>query len=365
MDGGERIRVVARRAGIAFAAMLLLLQPEARAALVGNVAHVLELRAMQRPASGLRMDANRTTEIVLFEHAEAGLLTAPERNALARAVPFARLAQRADPDANTTLLLARLHALLGNDAAALEDLKAAPRRWPSGHAAVLAAVLHERSGAVDADAWRADGDASAAYFLDLARYRVERQETQAVGEALLRALLYARSPAVVYSANYRMALHTMYTLNDAAASLPYFRAADTQRTSARSSSADEIAFRLSYGHALVNAHRSVDALPELDAAAALDPQNPRAHELMGRAQLDSGDPSRARVAYVTSVRLYAASGVPVPVYTYWGLAQTYVALGDARSAREMLRLGLQSTTVPDMTAAMTALMATLDNQRER
>ena len=339
---------------------LAVIQPPVRAALFANVAHILEMRAIERPARLLKLNANRMTDVVVSRHLEREIFTAPETQSLAEALWFAQLSEDARPDSRAAFFLARLNAMLGDEPRALEALERsspadAPAQWT-----VLRAVLNERLGAHDpGDDWSIDGDASASYFVDLSLYLSERRDVQGAGESLRRALRYARSPGAIYVANYRMALHKMYGWSQPEASLPYFRSAERQLMFVSVRPADEFGLRLSYGHALINAGHFADAVAQVSRAAALDPQSPHAHELLGRAYLDMGSPSVARVAYAKSLRLYAESRSNVPGYTYWGFGQTELAVGDRVRAKELLELAVHAGVDPDLRAHIVSVLADL------
>src|SRR5262249_1539514 len=161
---------------------------------------------------------------------------------------------------------------------------------------------------------------------DLARYLSDRGDLRGAGESILDAVKYARSAQAMYHANLRTALHTMYGLNQADASLPYFARAEPLIPRVPAAYVDAFGCHFSYAHALVNAQRPVDAIAHATRAIDLDPKDPHAQEIVGRAYLDSGDPGRARAAYSTALALSAAANAPVSAYTYFGLGQACLAL---------------------------------------
>ena len=347
-------------------ALLIVLQPSVKSALFANVAHIFEIRAIERSVRLLRFDANRATDIVVSQHLEGEVFSLSERRALAGALRFARLAKAASPNSRNAFVLARLYALLGEEGHALEELEGPPPSDQSGHWTVLAAVLNERIGAHGArDYWSIDGDASASYFLDRSRYLSERDDVLGADESLLRAVHYARSPGAAYLANYRMGLNKMYALNQAEASLPYFRSAERWLGLGPIRAADEFDLHLSYAHALINAHHAYEAISQATRAVELDPESASAHQFLGRAYLDTGSPSQAQIAYASSLRLYAKARLATPGYTYWGLGQTKLALGEKAQAIEVLKLALQAGVDPNLRAYIVGLLADLDAAHER
>lgn len=351
---------------VVVAVLLVVAQPGTRAVFLTNVARIFEIHAIERPARTLKLDANRATALIVSQHLEREVFASSAQQSLARALRFARLSEAALPDSRNAFGVARLNALLGDHTRALEELDRRPPPDLAGQWAVLVATLNERMGTRDGrDDWSIEGDTSASYFLDLARYLSERGDLPAADRSLLLAVRYAHSPGAVYVANYRMALHKMYGLNQAEASLPYFSHADSLRTLVPPALEDAFGFHFSYAHALLNAHRFPDAVAHASRAVTLNSQDPHAQEVLGRAHLDTGNLAQARRAYTSSIKLYEASHLPVPGYTYFGLGQTEFALGDRVRAREMFARALEGDVHDEMRTYITGFLAGLDNSHGR
>src|SRR5262249_52447781 len=127
VDRRSRIRLVGITNAIATAAVVLLaVEPGGRAAVFTNVGTIFGGKAVQHPMRLLKFNLGRATPIVISRRLEREAFSPSERASLAEALRFARLSNATSPDNQTAFTIARLLALSGDEADALDELRRRP-----------------------------------------------------------------------------------------------------------------------------------------------------------------------------------------------------------------------------------------------